>query len=73
MRKVIQEDSTPLRCVRESVCVHACECVCACVSVCVRVSTHVVRHHDGEQRLVVGVEGYIEGGGLDHDEDGMQD
>lgn len=37
-----------------------------------RGSTHVVRHHDGEQGLVVGVEGDIEGGGLDHDEDGME-
>lgn len=34
--------------------------------------THVVWHHNGEQGLVVGVEGYIESGGLNHDEDGME-
>lgn len=40
----------------------------ACVS-----WTYVVGHHDGEQGLVVGVEGYIESGGLNHDEDGVED
>lgn len=35
--------------------------------------THVAGHHDGEQRLVVRVEGDVEGGRLDHDEDGMED
>lgn len=35
--------------------------------------TDVARHHDGEQRLVVRIEGNIEGGRLDHDEDGMED
>lgn len=33
---------------------------------------HVVGHHDGEQGLVVGVEGHVESGGLDHDEDGVK-
>lgn len=35
--------------------------------------TDVAGHHDGEQRLVVRVEGDVEGGRLDHDEDGMKD
>lgn len=35
--------------------------------------TDVVGHHDGQQGLVVGVEGNVESGGLDHDEDGMED
>lgn len=35
--------------------------------------TDVAGHHDGEQRLVVRVEGDVEGGRLDHDENGMQD
>lgn len=35
--------------------------------------TDVAGHHDGEQRLVVWVEGDVEGGRLDHDEDGMKD
>lgn len=37
------------------------------------VYTDIVGHHDGEQRLVVWVEGDVQGGGLDHDEDGMKD
>lgn len=37
------------------------------------VLTDVAGHHDGEQRLVVRVEGDVEGGRLDHDEDGMED
>ena len=40
-------------------------CVCACA--------HIVGHHDGEQGLVVGVEGHVKGGGLDHNEEGMED
>lgn len=35
-------------------------------------TTHIVGHHDGEERLVVGVEGDVERGGLDHDEDGVE-
>lgn len=35
------------------------------------VHANIVGHHDGEQRLVVGVEGDVKSGGLDHDEDGM--
>lgn len=34
--------------------------------------TDIVGHHDGKQRLVVRVEGNIQSGGLDHDEDGMK-
>lgn len=34
--------------------------------------THVVWHHDGKQGLVVGIERYIQSGGLNHDEDGMK-
>lgn len=34
--------------------------------------TDVVGHHDGEQRLVVGVEGHVECGGLHHNEDGVE-
>ena len=37
------------------------------------VFTDIAGHHDGEQGLVVWVEGNVEGGGLDHDEDGMED
>lgn len=37
------------------------------------VFTDVAGHHDGEQRFVVWVEGDVEGGRLDHDEDGMKD
>lgn len=37
------------------------------------VCTDIVGHHDGKQRLVMWVEGDIEGGGLHHDEDGMKD
>lgn len=48
-------------------------CCCALHRVCVCVCTDVAGHHDGEQGLVVRVEGYVEGGGLDHDEDGMAD
>jgi len=62
-----------------------CVCMCLCVvclsmrvcvvyvCLCVCVSTHVVGQHDGEQGLVVWVEGDVEGGGLHHDEDGVED
>lgn len=43
------------------------------ICICVSVITDVVGHHDGEQRLVVGVERDVERGGLDHDEDGVED
>ncbi len=33
--------------------------------------SYIVWHHDGKQGLVVGVEGHVESGGLNHDEDGM--
>lgn len=40
---------------------------------CLCLYTDIVGHHDGEKGLVVRVEGNVEGGGLDHDEDGMKD
>ena len=43
-----------------------------CCYVC-KLCTDVVGQHDGEQGLAVGVEGDVEGGGLDHEEDGMED
>lgn len=48
------------------------KCMCAYI-LCRIEGTDVVGHHDREQGLVVGVKGDVEGGGLDHDEDGMKD
>lgn len=47
--------------------------ILSCLCLCVGASTDVAGHHDGEQGLVVRVEGDVEGGGLNHDEDGVAD
>lgn len=51
-----------MQCVYNNTTVSGYVCVCG----------YIVGHHDGEQRFVVGIEGHVQCGGLDHDQDGMQ-